>query len=266
MYKLKEVLLNTNVLEEVNQFLGRELPITYMEGMEAILKVVKGVKENNTHTEIVNVYWENTLHYSNNTNCYLLESRLFNKDDSMKDSLLLLLKGDKLSIDTEYKEDIWEYTNDWNVVGKMEIKWQSFGDVNFIEYGGTWIKRVGNCEYMVVKLTPLDDSDNEWIFEAGTIYTDDVWVKKEEIRRYQGVTCETDSVEYAEGCVSYYGLQQFGGNLKRSDDIVGLLQELKDYEILTPIEVASQMIEHLEGDKLEDNRHELLELLKEVKE
>ena len=147
---------------------------------------------------------------------------------------------------------------------KMVNKWQSFGDVNFIEYGGTWIKRVGNCEYMVVKLIPLDESDNEWIFEAGTIYTDDVWVKKEEICKYQGVTYETDSVEYAECCVSYYGLHQFGGDLKRSDDIVGLLQELKDYEILTPIEVTRQMIEHLEGDKLEDNRHELLELLKEV--
>jgi len=126
---------------------------------------------------------------------------------------------------------------------KMVNKWQSFGDVNFI-----------------------DESDNEWIFEAGTIYTDDVWVKKEEICKYQGVTYETDSVEYAECCVSYYGLHQFGGDLKRSDDIVGLLQELKDYEILTPIEVTRQMIEHLEGDKLEDNRHELLELLKEVEE
>lgn len=110
---LKHVLKRKEVREGIKSNL---LKGAYVEAIDKVLNS----KEENSISIIVDLDgiecdFENTLYIDEVKNCYLLESRLFNrKNDTMINSYLELLNNDGSIMDVCI-DDVWDYA-DWKAV------------------------------------------------------------------------------------------------------------------------------------------------------
>lgn len=104
---------NCEIAEILTTFLRDSLNITYLKAKEILLNI-----ETDSKIEYSFKY-ENILHYSKN-NELLLENRLFDKDDNMINSILLICDKNTFKIKTEYIDDVWSYTN-WEYIDSLFI-------------------------------------------------------------------------------------------------------------------------------------------------
>lgn len=122
---LKKVLNSNEVKESVIGFLNFFLKADRKESEEIFVMVQNEENKNSLHTEISNkgnldagqypIQYENTLNYSKEKDMFLLESRLFDSNDAMIDSHLLLINAKDLTLKNGYVDDVWTYANDWQL-------------------------------------------------------------------------------------------------------------------------------------------------------
>lgn len=100
----------------------------------------------------------------------------------------------------------------------MDIDSINYGDINWQEYGGLFIKPLGNREYGVVRVENLEDLTGEtmngymWWIERSRFWADELeeyreTVAKELDREIETITDE-DLVYYY---IAYYGMQTDDG-------------------------------------------------------
>lgn len=102
--------------------------------------------------------------------------------------------------------------------------WVSFGDVNFLEYGGYLcklhntkeeIKEIPNfiTEFDVLHHFPVDNEEGKYLTYITVIDINDSWINKEDVTRFCGekIPNENSSIEelmrFATNVLSYYGEQ-----------------------------------------------------------
>jgi hypothetical protein len=111
-----------------------------------------------------------------------------------------------------------------------ELKWESYGDVNPLEHGGTWVRPTERKEYHIVKVTPYDDQEGVYRFED--VYLDDqcLWIEWGAVYKYADLTENSDPELKVMGAVDYYGGLESGGE---QFDVTREVAErlLKEYDI-----------------------------------
>lgn len=86
----------------------------------------------------------------------------------------------------------------------------NYGDKDFFEYGVLVDAEHSDTEFEVLYCRPYDDADDLYYFAYCTIGIDDSWIEKESVMEFIGMTEENfDSVQFAIGCVEYYGAENF---------------------------------------------------------
>lgn len=139
--------------------------------------------------------------------------------------------------------------NNWTNYGdvcKADAVWQSQADVNFVEYGGTFVRRDGWDCYEVIVLenmaqhdSAFEDADRKYYLAEAYVDLEDSWIDYESVGECYGIAVDRLSDEYdpeelAYACVGYYGAHEFGGceriekNLKTYEEV---MEVLKAYEI-----------------------------------
>jgi hypothetical protein len=93
-------------------------------------------------------------------------------------------------------------------------KWNAYGDVNPLIYGGTWVKKESDTNYRVVKFYPNEGEYNQEIFgEIQNLYVDisSNWIEKDEVMSYIDMSENNFNPElYAIACTDYYSVLNFG--------------------------------------------------------
>lgn len=131
----------------------------------------------------------------------------------------------------------------------------NYGDVNPIEHGGIWVKKIDNHTFEIIKNIP---ETNE-LLDLKVDITDS-WIERERVMSFIGMTeKEFNPIWFAIGCINYYSADNFGGTIKCSNkneliDILfyrGIIEDTgktffvsKCYQIFTP-----ESIEHGDCEK-----------------
>jgi len=97
-----------------------------------------------------------------------------------------------------------------------EETYKEYGDVNPIEHGGQWVKKIDEHVYDIITIQNIEDVEGEplILFSEVQIEVTDKWINKNEVIS----CCDTpkDNEEmYALDIVSYYGAYQSGGSEER---------------------------------------------------
>ena len=86
----------------------------------------------------------------------------------------------------------------------------NYGDVNFFEYGILADAEHSNTEIKILYCRPIDDTENQFFFADCAVDITDTWMDKKSVMDYIGMTEENfDAVQFAIGCVEYYGAENF---------------------------------------------------------
>lgn len=91
----------------------------------------------------------------------------------------------------------------------------NYGDVNFFEYGCLVDSEHSDTEIKVLYCRPYYDSEREDMFEFADceVNITDLWIDKKAVMNYLGMTEETfDSIQFAIGCIDYYGVENFSSS------------------------------------------------------
>lgn len=113
----------------------------------------------------------------------------------------------------------------------MGNTWEFYGDVNYMEHGGSWVQKQGDG-YAVVKMTPLEQACGEpgYLFDVATVYLDEF--NLEEMADFIGTTPGEASEEVlAVVVLEYYGAYQLGGSSYVQDTSSEAQEELGDFGI-----------------------------------
>lgn len=120
--------------------------------------------------------------------------------------------------------------------------WTNYGDVNFMEYDGTFIRydELGNYEVIVLENmaqydSAYDDAERKYYLAEAYVDVEDDWIDYESVGGTYGISVdrlsdEYDSEELAYACVGYYGAHEFGGcecieeNFKTYDEVMEILK------------------------------------------
>jgi hypothetical protein len=110
----------------------------------------------------------------------------------------------------------------------------AYGDVNPIEHGGQWVKKVSVNDYDIITLE-YDESSDTLIY--GTVLLDitDSWIDMKDVLSYSDLGGSSPSELYALAIVDYYGIVNCGGTIDNYDldEIDQLKAMLKEaYNIL----------------------------------
>lgn len=123
----------------------------------------------------------------------------------------------------------------------------NYGDVNFMDYGGTFVSQNPDGCYQVIVLKNMsqhdsayDDAERKYYLAESYVDFDDDWMDLEEVQSCYEISIdrlsdEFDEEELAYACVGYYGAEEFGGcpfieeSLKTREEAVEIL---KGYGIL----------------------------------
>lgn len=87
----------------------------------------------------------------------------------------------------------------------------NYGDVDFFEYGVLVDSEHSDTEIKILYCRPYDDAEDLYLFADCTVDVfADAWIDMGAVMEYLGMTEETfDVVQYAIGCVDYYGVENF---------------------------------------------------------
>lgn len=86
----------------------------------------------------------------------------------------------------------------------------SYGDVNFFEYG-ILVQNNIEHEYDIIFCQPIYDSGKEeYYFGEITVNTTDDWIDRKAVCDYIGMNDEFNELQFAIGCLDYYGAENFG--------------------------------------------------------
>lgn len=86
----------------------------------------------------------------------------------------------------------------------------NYGDKNFFEYGCLVDAEHSDTEIKILYCRPYDDEEDLFLFADCEVDTTDSWIDRKAILEYIGMTEESfDAVQFAIGCVEYYGVENF---------------------------------------------------------
>lgn len=91
--------------------------------------------------------------------------------------------------------------------------YKNYGDKNFFEYGMLVDADTDRSEYWIIACLPYDDEEDRYLFGDCCVDITEPWIDREKVMEYIGLSEETfDPVEFAIGCMSYYGWDNFGAD------------------------------------------------------
>ena len=114
---------------------------------------------------------------------------------------------------------------------------KNYGDRNFLQYGCLVDNEHNENEVRVLYCRPFDEpnpetGEIEYLFADCTVCVDDDWIDRKSVMDYIGMTDETyDEIQYAIGCIEYYGVQDFNGGENRVYNADEIKKELRCYLI-----------------------------------
>jgi len=113
-------------------------------------------------------------------------------------------------------------------------KYINFGDVNYMDYEGLWIKQDeadSNCYYFV-KINNLTDSCGEYgyLLEEGSVNLTDDWIKWDEVYSSYDIDNTAENEEKVICLIGYYSVLEFGTSQK-VDTKLEALEFLESYGI-----------------------------------
>lgn len=85
----------------------------------------------------------------------------------------------------------------------------NYGDVDFFEHGVLVQNRIEH-EYDIIFCEPIYGSNDEYYFGEITVNTTDEWIDKKAVCDYIGMRDVFNELQYAIGCLDYYGAENFG--------------------------------------------------------
>lgn len=86
----------------------------------------------------------------------------------------------------------------------------NYGDVNFFENGILVDAEHSDTEIKILYCRPYDDEEDKFLFADCTVDITDSWINKKSVMDCLGMTEETfDFIQFAIGCVEYYGVENF---------------------------------------------------------
>ena len=84
------------------------------------------------------------------------------------------------------------------------------GDRDFFEYGILVDAEHSDTEIKILYCRPYDDEDDLFLFADCTVDINDSWIDREAVMSYVGMSeDDIDAVQFAIGCVEYYGVENF---------------------------------------------------------
>ena len=100
---------------------------------------------------------------------------------------------------------------------RKEFKgYQNVGDINYMDYGGHFIKKEGENYYYSVSINPLEDSETvQYIIQSALIDITDSWIDKKSVMSFTGMSEDdynNDKLFYAESVIDYYGYYHCNGS------------------------------------------------------
>lgn len=110
----------------------------------------------------------------------------------------------------------------------MKNEWHSFGDVNPLLYDGEWVRMIGEKQYQVVCVTPVDEKTIR-ITDSVVDLTDE-WIDIDAIKKFTGDN-GNDEYGIANDAVYYWGYIQFSGNEYDYNDESEVKKHLSDIGI-----------------------------------
>ena len=89
----------------------------------------------------------------------------------------------------------------------------NYGDRNFFEYGILVDTEHSDTVFSILYCRPYDGEEDRYLFAECEVDIEDSWIDKAKVMAYIGMDGKNwDPVEYAIGCIEYYGAENFGGN------------------------------------------------------
>ena len=115
--------------------------------------------------------------------------------------------------------------------------YKNYGDVNFFEYGRL-VEEVNEHEFRIIMCNPYADQEGAYQFAECLVDIRDSWIDVMAVMHYIGMRIEDfDPIQYALGCLEYYGAENFGG-MSYAYDFCNMDKE-SICEILKHREIAS---------------------------
>ncbi|QHJ85062.1 MAG: hypothetical protein [Bacteriophage sp.] len=92
----------------------------------------------------------------------------------------------------------------------------NYGDRNFFEYGVLVDGEHSDTVFSILYCMPYCDEEDKYLFADCIVDVDDNWIGREEVMSFIGMTEEHfDPVQFAIGCIEYYGTENFTDCLSR---------------------------------------------------
>lgn len=89
----------------------------------------------------------------------------------------------------------------------------NYGDVNFFNYGALVDSNHNDAEYSILYCRPYDDEEDLYQFADCTVDITDSWIDKQDVMSFLDMDDTTfDPIQYAIGCIDYYGADNFGAD------------------------------------------------------
>jgi hypothetical protein len=118
-------------------------------------------------------------------------------------------------------------------------KYVNFGDVNFMENDGFWIARddeiIGSACYYIVTLDRLEDSEEfKYLVSNGYIDLSDNWFDTQSVYSSYDIEENSSDADKVKALVSYYGINDFCGQITRLSSTLEAIEYLESYDIDVP--------------------------------
>ncbi len=97
---------------------------------------------------------------------------------------------------------------------KQFENFENYGDINYMEHGGVFIKQLNDEDYYIVSIKFLDDTNN-YLLQNAIISINDTWIDKSAILSFMGMKekeYNTNTRLYVLGVTEYYGFYHCNGS------------------------------------------------------
>lgn len=107
-------------------------------------------------------------------------------------------------------------------------EWKNYGDVNPVEYGGTWIKKDNENCFLVVRSIPIEEDG--YLFEDLYVDISSSWIDWNFVNELSDGDINDGPIEKVLKLIDCYSNLEFGTEkiIKNEED---LINELKKYDI-----------------------------------
>lgn len=87
----------------------------------------------------------------------------------------------------------------------------NYGDKNFFEKGVLVDNEHSDTVFQIIICNPYSDEENLYQFGEVEVDITDSWIDRKSVMDYIGMTEDKfDPIQYAIGCIEYYGAAEFG--------------------------------------------------------